>query len=117
MFLLMQAGDQLIRNPTHNARLHRKPEFLSDTEAAALPLAGLTAYRAAVVKAQIKPGQKVLIPGIGSGVATLAAQFAVASGAEVWVTSKQNEKIEKAIQVLKVSGGANYNDKVRKFPF
>ena len=89
--------------------LVEKPTFLSWHEAAALPLAGLTAYRALFTKCQVKKGEKVLISGIGGGVALFAMQFALAIGAEVYVTSGDDAKIEKAIS-LGAKGGENYND-------
>ncbi len=85
-----------------------KPEHLSWEEAAALPLAGLTAFRALFTRAQVRKGEKILISGIGGGVALFALQFAVAAGCEVWVTSSSQEKIDKAIK-LGAKGGANYN--------
>jgi NADPH:quinone reductase-like Zn-dependent oxidoreductase len=87
--------------------LHEKPEHLSFEEAAALPLAGVTAWRAMFTKCGLKAGEKVLITGIGGGVALAALQFAVAAGAEVWVTSGSEEKIEKAKE-LGATGGINY---------
>jgi zinc-binding alcohol dehydrogenase/oxidoreductase len=92
-----------------SALLVEKPTFLSWHEAAALPLAGLTAYRALFTKCQVKKGEKVLISGIGGGVALFAMQFALAIGAEVYVTSGNDVKIEKAIS-LGAKGGENYND-------
>jgi zinc-binding alcohol dehydrogenase/oxidoreductase len=89
------------------ANLADKPEHLSFEEAAALPLAGLTAYRALFTRAQLKPREKVLITGIGGGVALFALQFAVASGARVYVSSSDDEKIRKAI-ALGARGGVNY---------
>ena len=88
-------------------RIHHKPEHLSSHEAAALPLAGLTAYRAVFSKGQLQKGEKVFINGIGGGVALLAAQFALAAGAEVHVSSSSDEKIEKAI-ALGAKEGVNY---------
>ena len=88
-------------------QLAPKPKHLSWTEAAALPLAGLTAYRALFSRARLQPGEKVLISGVGGGVASLALQFAVAHGAEVYVTSAHDEKIERAIG-LGAAGGFNY---------
>ncbi|KAI8099951.1 uncharacterized protein BX664DRAFT_322481 [Halteromyces radiatus] len=85
------------------------PEHLSTAEAAALPLAGLTAYRALFTKAKVRAGEHVLITGIGGGVALFALQFAVAAGAHVYVTSSNPDKIEKAIQ-LGAKGGVNYKD-------
>ena len=84
-----------------------KPTHLNFEQAAALPLAGLTAYRALFSKCQLHQGEKVLISGVGGGVALFACQFAIAAGAEVFVTSGSEEKIEKA-KALGAKGGANY---------
>ncbi|EAQ82842.1 zinc-binding dehydrogenase [Blastopirellula marina] len=88
--------------------LHEKPSHLSFVEAAALPLAGMTAYRALFTQGRLQPGEKVLISGIGGGVATFALQFACAAGAEVIVTSSSSEKIEKAIR-YGAKHGYDYN--------
>ena len=88
-------------------KIYDKPAHLNFEQAAALPLAGLTAYRALFTKAQLKKGEKVLISGVGGGVALFACQFAVAVGAEVYVTSGSEEKIEKAVN-LGTKGGVNY---------
>lgn len=85
------------------------PEHLTNHEAAALPLAGLTAYRAAFSKCGIKKDDYVLVTGIGGGVALMALQFAVAVGAHVYVTSSSPEKIQRAIE-LGAKGGVNYKD-------
>ncbi|QJX45614.1 zinc-binding dehydrogenase [Hymenobacter taeanensis] len=84
-----------------------KPTYLSFEQAAALPLGGVTAYRAAFTRAGLQPGERVLITGIGGGVALLALQMAVAIGAEVWVTSGSQEKISRAIG-LGAKGGISY---------
>jgi NADPH:quinone reductase-like Zn-dependent oxidoreductase len=86
-----------------------KPEHLSFAEAASLPLAGLTAWRALMSRGGFKPGNRVLVTGAGGGVALFAIQFAVAAGAEVWVTSGSDQKIRKAIS-LGVKGGVNYKE-------
>ncbi|RMF52242.1 MAG: alcohol dehydrogenase, partial [Bacteroidetes bacterium] len=91
------------------ANLHVLPAHLSLQEAAAVPLAGLTAYRATFVQGGLEAGQKVLVPGIGGGVATWILQLAVAAGAEVWVTSSQPHKIDKA-RALGAAGGVLYTD-------
>ncbi|HKB91069.1 MAG TPA: zinc-binding dehydrogenase [Opitutaceae bacterium] len=88
-------------------QLSVKPHHLSWTEAAALPLAGLTAWRSVFFRAQLKGGEKILITGIGGGVALLALQLAVAHGADVWVTSSSAEKISRAV-ALGAKGGADY---------
>ena len=84
-----------------------KPEHLTFEQAAALPLAGLTAFRALFTRCEAKAGEKVLISGIGGGVALFAMQFAIAAGCEVWVTSSSDEKIEKAVS-MGAKGGFNY---------
>lgn len=91
------------------AQLAAKPSHLSWMEAAALPLAGLTAYRALFTRAQLSAGERVLVNGIGGGVALFALQFAVAIGARVWVTSSSPEKIARAV-ALGAMGGFDYRD-------
>ncbi|MCQ6279946.1 zinc-binding dehydrogenase [Bacillus sp. EB600] len=96
---------QYVKVPSEN--VYVKPDYLSWEEAAALPLAGLTAYRALITRGNLQKGETVLIPGIGGGVALFALQMAVAKGANVFVTSSSEEKIEKAIKLGAV-GGVNY---------
>lgn len=96
---------QYVKVPAEN--VYSKPSHLSWEEAAALPLAGLTAYRALVTKGGVKKGETVLIPGVGGGVATFLVQFASALGAHVYVTSSKEEKIEKA-KSFGATGGVNY---------
>lgn len=90
-------------------RLHPKPAHLTVAQAAALPLAGLTAYRSLVTRCQTGPEDRVLISGIGGGVATMAFQFALALGADVYVTSSAKEKIA-AAERMGASGGVDYRD-------
>jgi NADPH:quinone reductase-like Zn-dependent oxidoreductase len=89
------------------ANLVEKPSHLSVEEAAALPLAGATAFRALMIRGRLKAGERVLVTGVGGGVALFAMQFAVAAGAEVFVTSGNQEKMHKAI-AMGARGGANY---------
>ena len=89
--------------------LHAKPAHLGFEAAAAVPLVGLTAWRALFSRAGMKTGERVLITGIGGGAALFALQFALAIGGEVWVTSGSDEKIEKAV-ALGAKGGVNYKD-------
>jgi zinc-binding alcohol dehydrogenase/oxidoreductase len=89
-------------------RIHEKPRHLNWAEAAALPLAGLTAFRAVCVQGNIQEGDKVLVTGFGGGVAQFAVQFALASGAEVFVSSSKTEKISKAKE-LGVKKGFDYS--------
>jgi NADPH:quinone reductase-like Zn-dependent oxidoreductase len=90
--------------------IYDAPEHLSDIEAAALPLAGLTAFRALFRQGSASSGQKVLISGIGGGVALFAMQFALAAGIEVFVTSGNIEKIDLAKE-MGATDGFDYNDK------
>jgi len=92
-----------------SSQLHVRPEHLSWQESAALPLAGVTAYRAVFTQGGLQPGETVLITGVGGGVATCAMQFAVAAGAKVWVTSSSSAKIDRAVE-LGVLGGFDYTD-------
>lgn len=92
------------------ANLHKKPEHLSFEEAAALPLGGLTAYRALFSRASLQAGEKVLVVGIGGGVATFALQWGVHAGADVYVTSSKTAKIDQAI-TLGAKGGELYTDR------
>jgi zinc-binding alcohol dehydrogenase/oxidoreductase len=89
--------------------IYAKPEHLSWEQAAAVPLAGLTAWRAVITHAQVKKGDKVLVTAAGSGVSTFAVQWALGQGAEVFVTSGSVDKINKVME-LGVSGGVNYKD-------
>jgi NADPH:quinone reductase-like Zn-dependent oxidoreductase len=88
-------------------QLAPKPAHLTWEQAAALPLTGLTAYRAVFSRAQLRSGERILIVGVGGGAALFALQFAVAQGAEVWVTSSSAEKIDRAVR-LGAKGGFNY---------
>ncbi|KAJ6096491.1 hypothetical protein N7486_007237 [Penicillium sp. IBT 16267x] len=94
------------------SEVEEAPGHLSDAEAAALPLTGLTAWRALVTKAgerNSKDGAAILITGIGGGVALMALRFAVARGAHVFVTSSSQEKIQKAVE-LGAAGGVSYKE-------
>ena len=91
------------------SQVSTKPAHLMWHEAAALPLAGLTAYRALFSRAKLQSGERVLVSGIGGGVALFALQFALAAGAEVWVTSSSAQKIERAV-ALGAKGGFDYRD-------
>lgn len=98
---------EYVRVPVRN--LYEKPAHLSFEEAAALPLGGLTSYRAVFRKAGLQAGEKVLITGVGGGVATFALQWAIHAGAEVYVTSSSPEKIQKAVRAG-AKGGADYRE-------
>jgi NADPH:quinone reductase-like Zn-dependent oxidoreductase len=85
------------------------PAHLTWEQAAALPLAGLTAWRVLFSRCQLKRGEKVLITGIGGGVALTALQLALSAGATVFVTSSSPDKIEKAVN-MGAKNGFLYNE-------
>lgn len=94
--------------------IHPKPAHLTFGQATALPLAGLTAWRALMSRARLNTAslatpERVLITGIGGGAALFAFQFAMATKCEVWVTSGSDEKLEKA-KTLGAAGGVNYKN-------
>lgn len=86
-----------------------KPEHLNMEQAAAVPLSGLTAYRALFTKARLRPGEKVLITGIGGGAALWALQLAIAFQCKVYVTSSSQDKINRAL-ALGATAGFRYTD-------
>jgi len=88
--------------------LYAKPPHLSAAEAAAVPLAGITAYRSVRTQGEIGAGTKVLVTGIGGGVAQFAAQCAIALGASVYATSGDDTKLHTAKERLGIMGGVNY---------
>ncbi len=98
---------EYFKGPT--THLYPKPSHLTWQEAAALPLAGLTAWRTLFTRCGCKQGDQVLITGIGGGVALMALQFALAAGAEVYVSSGSAVKIEKAL-ALGARGGVLYTE-------
>ncbi len=98
---------QLVKVPTEN--VFPKPAHLTHEQAAAIPLGALTAYRALVTRGEVQPGETVLIPGAGGGVATFLVQIAVALEARVFVTSSSQEKIEKARE-LGAEDGVTYEN-------
>jgi len=76
--------------------VHPKPARLSDDRAAAIPLAGLTAYRAVFTRGRATKDDVVLIPGIGGGVQTFVLLFAKSIGARTIVTSSSDAKLARA---------------------
>jgi NADPH:quinone reductase-like Zn-dependent oxidoreductase len=108
---------QILGNPTSGTyaeyivvpgeNLAPKPEHLTFQQAAALPLAGLTAWRALFTRGRLRAGQTVLLPGIGSGVAGLALAFAKRAGARAIVTSGSDEKL-RAAQDAGADSAVNY---------
>jgi len=91
------------------SQLGPRPHGYTWIEAAALPLGGLTAWRAVVTHGEPWPGRTLLVPGAGGGVATFVIQIAAALGARVLVTSSSAEKLEQARR-LGAEGGAHYGE-------
>jgi NADPH:quinone reductase-like Zn-dependent oxidoreductase len=92
-----------------------KPASLSFEEAACLPTAWLTAYRMLFTRGELKPGETVLVQGAGGGVATAAVVLGRAAGLRVWVTSRDEAKRAKAVDVgahEAFESGARLPDKV-----
>ena len=70
-----------------------RPAHMSDEEAGAFALSHVTAWRMLMTRSALRPGETVLIHGIGGGAALAALQFAKRIGAEVFVTSSSNDKL------------------------
>jgi len=87
--------------------LYIKPPHLNFEQAASLPLAGLTGFRALFSRGAWNAEEKLLITGIGGGVALTILQFAIAVGKNIYVTSGSEEKINKAKE-LGALNGVNY---------
>lgn len=86
-----------------------KPAGWSFAQAAAVPLVGLTCYRALVTRGRLREGEHVLVLGAGGGVATMATLLGRAIGAHVVVTSSSTEKITRATE-LGAEHGVLYTD-------
>ncbi|MFD7310693.1 NADP-dependent oxidoreductase [Promicromonospora sp. NPDC059942] len=93
--------------------LARKPASLSFEEAAAVPLAGLTAYQA-IQRAEVKDGQTVLVHAAAGGVGAFAVQIARALGARVIGTaSERNHEFLRGLGAEPVTYGDGLADRVR----
>ncbi len=77
--------------------LHRIPDGWSFDEASAFGLAFVTAWRMLITKAQVRPGEWVLIWGVGGGVASSALEICRAAGARAIVTSSSDAKLARAV--------------------
>jgi NADPH:quinone reductase-like Zn-dependent oxidoreductase len=74
-----------------------KPAGYSWLQAAALPLVGLTTYRALFTRGRLRAGETMLVVGAGGGIATTAVQLASHMGASIAVTSSSPDKIARAV--------------------
>ena len=93
---------QFVAIPQEN--VFRRPARLSWNENAALPLAGLTAWRALMTRGQLAAGGRVLITGASGGVASLAIMMAQSVGAEVFVTTSSSAKLDSALAIGATDG-------------
>lgn len=93
---------ELIAVPEEN--VFPKPARLSWEEAASLPVAGMTAFRALLPVGGLESGETVLVLCAGSGVSTFAIALAAEAGARVLVTSSSEEKIDRARELGAESG-------------
>lgn len=82
-----QRGSYAEYNLASASIMAKKPANLSFAEAAAIPLAGGTAWEAVIRRLQLQPGETVLIQGGAGGVGSFAVQFARAAGARVLATA------------------------------
>jgi NADPH:quinone reductase-like Zn-dependent oxidoreductase len=97
------------------ANLVPKPAGLSWPDAACLPTAWLTAYRMLFTQSGLNPGDTVLVQGAGGGVATALVSLGSAAGLRVWVTSRDEAKGERAVQLgaaQAFASGARLPDRV-----
>ena len=95
-------------------QLARKPANLDWSQAAGLPLAGLTAYQAVVHALDVREGETVLVHGAAGGVGHLAVQIAAARGASVIGTaSESNHDYLRSLGVQPVAYGDGLADRVR----
>src|SRR5947199_2176029 len=96
---------ELVAAPGVNVML--KPKNLSWEEAAALPLVTVTAWHMLVTRADVQPGEDVLVHAAGSGVGSIGIQVAKLRGARVIATAGSDEKLAKGKE-LGADGTDNY---------
>ncbi|MEH7226239.1 zinc-binding dehydrogenase [Bacillus sp. JJ1566] len=93
-----------------------KPGHLSWDEAGVLSLAAMTAYRALFTRAQVKPIDTILLPGIGSGAVTFLLLFSKAVGARVIVTSRSEAKLKQALELgadVAIDSNGDWNEALK----
>lgn len=101
------------------ANVYPMPSHLSFGEAAALGTTSVTAYRMLFTRGRLRPGEWLLITGIGGGLAQALLQLARPVAGRIFVTSSSDDKIERAV-AEGATGGVNYKrddvgKKVRSF--
>jgi NADPH:quinone reductase-like Zn-dependent oxidoreductase len=98
---------ELVAVPTECVR--PKPAGMTWAQAAALPLVGVTTFRALFSRGRLREGESLLVLGAGGGVATMAVSLAAAVGARAFVTSSSQAKVD-AARELGAAGGVLYTD-------
>ena len=88
---------EIVKVPVQN--LIAIPDAIGFVEAAAFPLAFLTAWHMLITRAKLRAGEDVLVLGAGSGVGQAAIQIAWRHGARVFATAGTDEKLAKARQL------------------
>lgn len=115
VFGLVGGGAQAEFLVIHERAVAEIPANLSWAEAAAVPEAFITAHDALFTQAALRPGERVLIPAVGSGVGLAAAQLIRAVGAQGYGTSRTSDKIVRARE-CGIEAGAVINDAIAELP-
>jgi NADPH:quinone reductase-like Zn-dependent oxidoreductase len=98
---------ELVKVPAKN--VFPVPEHLSMVEAAALGVTFITAYRMLFARARVRPGEWLLITGIGGGLAQALFQLARPLAGRLFVTSSASDKLDKAVE-MGADAGINYRE-------
>jgi len=119
VFGLVAGGAYAEKVVVHEREAVAIPEGMGDEEAAAIPEVFVTAWDALLVRGGLRPGERVLVQAVGSGVGTAGAQIAAALGCEVIGTSRTADKLERAREFgmsrgVLVGGGGEFADEVTK---
>lgn len=94
-----------------SALLAHKPKFLTMQQAAALPLVTITAWEGLIDKANVQPGQTVLVHAGAGGVGYAAVQIALARGAKVYATvSQEKRSLVEALGAIAIDRYASVDD-------
>ena len=98
---------EYVKAPAQNAI--QIPDALSFVNAAAMPIAYLTAWHMLMIRAKLHPGEDILILGVGGGVGSAGLQIAKLTGARVFATASSDEKLARARE-MGADATINYKD-------
>jgi NADPH:quinone reductase-like Zn-dependent oxidoreductase len=115
VFGLVGGGAQAEFITIHERAVAEIPKNLSWSEAAAIPEVFITAHDALWLQAALRPGERVLIHAVGSGVGLAAVQLVRAMGAVPYGISRTAEKIHRAHE-YGLEAGATINDPIAELP-